>query len=417
MSGQVFSAAVVGGGIVGLSIALALQRSGESVLLLERDTVCGGASYGNAGHIATEQVFPIASPDVLKQLPKMLLDPLGPLRLDWKYLPKITPWLFSLLRHLTPERFRRSHRALMALNSRALPAWQAFAREWGVEKHIRIEGSLLVCETESGQAALQKHGRELNELGVANEWLDRARLHEREPALADTQRGALFYPDTGHVVDLAGMAADLQQAFIRAGGTVSEHTDVSDIQSFSDGLFRIIGGGKAFEAKRVVIAAGAFSKPWLKKLCGSSVPLDTERGYHLMLPHSRDILNVPVSSFERKFIMTPMNAGLRLAGTVEFAGLDAPPNMERAEQLFRLAEPMLKGRLNRQDAVPWMGFRPSVADSLPVIDRKENVLLAFGHQHLGLTQAPLTAQLVKALYFGEQPAMDLSPYRFNRFGS
>ncbi|OSI09397.1 NAD(P)/FAD-dependent oxidoreductase [Neisseria zoodegmatis] len=417
MSGQVFSAAVVGGGIVGLSIALALQSSGESVLLLERDNVCGGASYGNAGHIATEQVFPIASPDVLKQLPKMLFDPLGPLRLDWKYLPKITPWLFSLLRHLTPERFRRSHRALMALNSRALPAWQAFAREWGVEKHIRIEGSLLVCETESGQAALQKHGRALNELGVVNEWLDHAGLHEREPALADTQRGALFYPDTGHVVDLAGMAADLQQAFIRAGGTVSEHTDVSDIQSFSDGLFRIIGGGKAFEAKRVVIAAGAFSKPWLKKLCGSSVPLDTERGYHLMLSHSRDILNVPVSSFERKFIMTPMNAGLRLAGTVEFAGLDAPPNMERAEQLFRLAEPMLKGRLNRQGAVPWMGFRPSVADSLPVIDRKENVLLAFGHQHLGLTQAPLTAQLVKALYFGEQPAMDLSPYRFNRFGS
>ena len=202
---------------------------------------------------------------------------------------------------------------------------------------------------------------------------------------------------------------------MQAGGTISEHTDVSDIQLFSDDLFRISSGGKAFEAKRVVIAAGAFSKPWLKKLCGSDIPLDTERGYHLMLPQSQNILNVPVSSFERKFIMTPMNAGLRLAGTVEFAGLDAPPNMERAEQLFRLAEPMLKGRLNRQDAVPWMGFRPSIADSLPVIDRKENILLAFGHQHLGLTQAPLTAKLVKALYFGEQPAIDLSPYRFNRF--
>lgn len=415
MSGQVFSAAVVGGGIVGLNIALELQRCGESVLLLERDTVCGGASYGNAGHIATEQVFPIASPDVLKQLPKMLLDPLGPLRLDWKYLPKITPWLFSLLRNLTPERFQRSHRALMALNSRALPAWQAFAREWGVEKHIRIDGSLLVCETESGQAALQKHGRALNELGVANEWLDHALLHEREPALADTQRGALFFPDTGHVVDLAGMAADLQHAFVQAGGTVSEHTDVSDIQSFSDGLFRIIGGGKAFEAKRVVIAAGAFSKPWLKKLCGSDVPLDTERGYHLMLPQSPNILNVPVSSFERKFIMTPMNAGLRLAGTVEFAGLAAPPNMRRAENLLRLAAPMLKGRLNAENAVPWMGFRPSIADSLPVIDRRNNIFLAFGHQHLGLTQAPLTAQLIKNLYFGETAPIDLTPYRLNRF--
>lgn len=415
MSSQIFSAAVVGGGIVGLSIALELQRCGESVLLLERDTVCGGASYGNAGHIATEQVFPIASPDVLKQLPKMLLDPLGPLRLDWKYLPKITPWLFSLLYNLTPKRFQHSHRALMALNSLALAAWRKFAQEWRVEQHIRIDGSLLVCETENGQSALQKHGRVLNELGVVNGWLDYAGLHEREPALADTQRGALFYPHTGHVVDLAGMAADLQHAFIQAGGTISEHTDVSDIQLFSDDLFRIIGGSKAFEAKHVVIAAGAFSKPWLKKLCGSDVPLDTERGYHLMLPQSLNILNVPVSSFERKFIMTPMNAGLRLAGTVEFAGLDAPPNMERAQQLFHLAESMLKGRLNRQGAVPWMGFRPSIADSLPVIDRKENILLAFGHQHLGLTQAPLTAKLVKALYFGEQPAIDLSPYRFSRF--
>lgn len=285
----------------------------------------------------------------------------------------------------------------------------------GVEQHIRIDGSLLVCETENGQVALQKHGRVLNELGVVNEWLDHASLHESEPALADTQLGALFYPDTGHVVDLARMVADLQHAFVQAGGTISEHTDVSNIQSFSDDLFRISSGGKAFEAKCVVIAAGAFSKPWLKKLCGSDIPLDTERGYHLMLPQSQNILNVPVSSFERKFIMTPMSTGLRLAGTVEFAGLDAPPNMERAEQLFRLAEPMLKGRLNRQDAMPWMGFRPSIADSLPVIDRKENILLAFGHQHLGLTQAPLTAKLVKALYFGEQPAIDLSPYRFNRF--
>lgn len=415
MSGQVFSAAVVGGGIVGLSIALELQRCGESVLLLERDTVCGGASYGNAGHIATEQVFPIASPDVLKQLPKMLLDPLGPLRLDWKYLPKITPWLFSLLRNLTPERFQHSHRALMSLNRHALHAWQAFAREWGVEKHIRIDGSLLVCETESGQAALQKHGRALNELGVTNEWLDHAGLHEREPALADTQRGALFLPNTGHVVDLVGMAADLQHAFAQAGGTVHEHCEVQNVQKAADGLFSIATQGATFQAKHVVIAAGAFSKPWLHKLCGTTVPLDTERGYHLMLPQSRDILNVPVSSFERKFIMTPMNAGLRLAGTVEFAGLNAPPNMQRAENLLRLAEPMLKGRLNAANAVPWMGFRPSIADSLPVIDRQNNVFLAFGHQHLGLTQAPLTAKLIKNLYFGETAPIDLTPYHLNRF--
>ncbi|WP_274585649.1 FAD-dependent oxidoreductase [Neisseria leonii] len=415
MNGQVFSAAVVGGGIVGLCTALELQRYGERVLLLERGTVCGGASWGNAGHIAAEQVFPIASPDILKQLPRMLADPLGPLRLDWRYLPQIAPWLFRLLYNLTPARFAHSRRALSALNGRALAAWQDFASQWGAARHLKVRGSLLVCESAGGQAALQRHGRILAGLGVANEWLDWDGLHTREPALSDRICGGLFFPDTGHVADLAGMAADLRQAFVRAGGTLYEHTEVADAAPLSDGRFRLIVRGGLFEAGRIVIAAGAFSKPWLKKLCGRSAPLDTERGYHLMLPQQTDMPAVPVSSFERKLIMTPMDAGLRLAGTVEFAGLHALPDMRRAFRLHDLAQPVLKGRLNGGNAVPWLGFRPSLPDSLPVIDRVGNVLLAFGHQHLGLTQAPLTARLVTALYFGETPEIDLSPYRLNRF--
>ena len=145
------------------------------------------------------------------------------------------------------------------------------------------------------------------------------------------------------------------------------------------------------------------------------MPLDTERGYHLMLPHEAARLRLPVSSIDHSFVMTPMQHGLRLAGTVEYAGLEAPPNMARANNLHPLAEKLLQAPLDARDAQPWMGFRPTTADSLPVIDRDGDLLLAFGHQHLGLTQAALTAEILSALYFGETPPLDLTPYRLRRF--
>lgn len=168
----------------------------------------------------------------------------------------------------------------------------------------------------------------------------------------------------------------------------------------------------------MLIACGAHSAPLTQALTGKRVPLDTERGYHLMLPHEHARLPFAVTSLERRFIMTPMAAGLRLAGTVEFAGLERPPNMARAWQLHRLSQGLFNQALSVEGATPWMGFRPSLPDSLPVIDRLENgrVLLAFGHQHLGLTQAALTAEWVAALLqpsVTDRPA--LKPYRLDRF--
>jgi len=168
-------------------------------------------------------------------------------------------------------------------------------------------------------------------------------------------------------------------------------------------------------ARHVVVCTGAFSRTLTRQLTGINVPLDTERGYHLMLPNETARLSIPVSSIDRRFIMTPMENGLRLAGTVEFAGLQAPPNMQRSRQLLQLAQPMLTARLDAANAVSWMGFRPSIADSLPVIDRHGPVLLAFGHQHLGLTQAAFTAELIQALYFNADTGVDMRPYRLHRF--
>ncbi|NOL48716.1 NAD(P)/FAD-dependent oxidoreductase [Pelistega europaea] len=411
---QTFSVAVVGGGIVGLSIALTLQQAGERVVIFDKDALTSGASWGNAGHIATEQVFPIASLATLKQVPKMLMDPLSPLRLDWKYLPTIFPWLMRLVWNMRPSKAYAIHQALKVLNDRSLEAWQQFVQQWECKDYLAVKGSLLVTEKTENVQVLQSEVDKFQSIGIDARWLNKVELHDKEPNLHDNLLGGIFFPQTGHVHNIPQLMQILKNKFLQLGGTVREHTEVLDIQNRSNGL-AVVVQGDSIQTKRIIIAAGAFSKKWAKLLTGIDVPLDTERGYHLMLPSAQNLLSIPVTSYERRFIMTPMDQGLRLAGTVEYAGLDAAPNMPRATQLYTLAKPLLKIPLSAENSQPWMGFRPSISDSLPVIDKKEQVIFAFGHQHLGLTQAPLTAQLVKQLYFNEPTAFDLNAYRLDRF--
>jgi len=406
---------VIGAGIIGLSIAVSLQRAGVQVVLLETDKAGGGASYGNAGHIAIEQVFPIADLAIVRQLPHMLLDPMGPLRLDWRYLAQIMPWFFKLLANMRPARVEQVHQALLALNQQSLHAWQTFSDTWDLSQWIRIQGSLLLAENPASVAGLQQHGARLNAMGIANNWLDTNALREREPALAANQLGALFYPQTGHVTNLTAVTGHLKTAFTQMGGQLYEGCKVLQAGVLDDHTVRLHTSSGQWCAKQVVVCAGAHSRPLVHQLTGVDVPLDTERGYHLMLPNETARFSVPISSIDRRFIMTPMQDGLRLAGTVEFAGLQAPPNMQRAQQLLQLAQPMMNAPLDDSGATSWMGFRPSIADSLPVIDRQGPVLLAFGHQHLGLTQAAVTAELIQALYFNTEPGIDIRPYRLHRF--
>lgn len=406
---------VVGGGIVGLSIAITLQAEGVSVTLLDQATVGSGASHGNAGHIATEQVFPVAEPSVLKHLPSMLFDPLGPLRLDWRYLPQLMPWSIQLLMNMRAKPFANIHQQLRLLNSVALQAWQQFSDKWNLNSLVKIQGSLLVAEKSATCEKLKKHGDYLNSIGVTNRWVSKYELHEREPALAENQLGGIFYPETGHIVDLDAMMKKLSEQFITMGGHILEHTKVLHLQQQSNGMIQLDCEGKTIITHKVVVACGAFSKPLVKELSGISVPLETERGYHLMLPKEVGRLSIPISSADRRFIMTPMNEGLRLAGTVEYGGLKLPANMKRAQNFIPLANPMLKETLDTSFKQEWMGFRPTIADSLPVIDRQDNCYYAFGHQHLGLTHAAITAELIKAMYFEQPTQIDCQGYALNRF--
>ena len=409
-----FDLHIIGGGIIGLAAAVTLQARGIKVALLDANQIGQGASLGNAGHLATEQVFPIADASILRHIPAMLFNPAGPLRLDWRYLPRLMPWALQLLMNMRPEPFSRIHQAILSLNQNSIKAWQDFANKWQLNDWVHVEGSLLTVEKPASLDNLITHGTRLNAIGVANELLTKEALLEREPALQNNQLGALFFPDTGHITNLKAVIDQLSATFRQLGGHIIENCRVLDATTSVDSIQLMTSQGE-ISASKIMLAAGAHSKALAKQLTGVSVPLDTERGYHLMLPNESKRLQIPVSSMDRRFIMTPMQDGLRLAGTVEYAGLEAPANMQRAQMLLQQAQSMLKTTLDATDSAPWMGFRPSTADSLPVIDKIDNVFLNFGHQHLGLTQAVVSAQMIAEYYFDEPHAIDPTPYRLDRF--
>ncbi|QQU69271.1 FAD-binding oxidoreductase [Pseudomonas fluorescens] len=405
---------VVGAGIIGVACALQLARQGRRVVVLDPQSPGMGASYGNAGHLATEQVFPIADLSILKRLPAMLLDPMGPLRLDWTYLPRALPWFIRLLLNLRPARYQRTVAGLRALNEGSLGAWQRLLQSMGQTQLLREDGSLLVYERAESRAALDAVQQRMRQQGVAVDFWSGDAVRKAAPQLSDAIQGGLFFPATGHFLDPYTVVGELVNA-AKAEGVQFLQQRVLDGRLESNGVSLMTDQG-VLTAQQVLIACGAHSAKLTAALTGKQVPLDTERGYHLMLPHEQQRLPFAVTSLERKFIMTPMTGGLRLAGTVEFAGLDRPANMQRAWQLHRLSKGLFQHDLSDSEATPWMGFRPSLPDSLPIIDRvcEGKVLLAFGHQHLGLTQAAVTAERVGQLAAGERvPQLHL--YRLERF--
>ena len=409
--------AVVGAGIIGVACALQLARQGLRVVVIDQQEPGQGASFGNAGHLATEQVFPIADLSILKRLPAMLMDPMGPLRLDWKYMPRALPWFTRLLLNLRPAPFQRTVAGIRALNESSLQAWHRLLDGIDCPGLMREDGSLLVYERPESRPALEALQARMRQQQVPVEFWQARAVHETAPQLSEQIQGGLFFPATGHFIDPYRVVCELVNA-AKTCGVQFLKQPVTGGQLSEAGVNLVTPQGRV-TARRVVIACGAHSAKLTAELTGKKVPLDTERGYHLMLPHEHDRLPFAVTSLERKFIMTPMTDGLRLAGTVEFAGLQAPPSMERAWQLHRLSKGLFRRDLSAEAATPWMGFRPSLPDSLPFIDTvcDGKVLLAFGHQHLGLTQAAVTAEMITqlALPGSSRDLPALEPYRLDRF--
>jgi D-amino-acid dehydrogenase len=414
-TGERRRAVVVGAGIVGICVASRLEREGWRVTLLDRAGPAEGASFGNASVLATEAVVPVATPGIAWRVPGLLADPLGPLALRWGYLPRLAPWLIRFIAASRPDRVEEISRALAALLSGAVEAYRPYLEAAGVQDMIVRRGWIGAYTTRDGFEASaadrtlqRRRGVELHEIGPSE-------MRQMEPALASDLHAGVFYPNVAHSVQSYRLATRLAEAFQAEGGEILRAEALGF--EVSEGRITAVRSAEGpLPCGAVVLTAGAWSKGLAGEL-GAEVPLDTERGYHLSIPDPGIELSRPVYSTEFAMACTPLEDGLRLGGTVEMGGLAAPPNWKRAEVLSQRAKRLFPD-LDPAGASRWMGFRPSLPDSLPVIGlspRYPNAALAFGHGHLGLTLAARTANLIADLLAGRDPDIDPRPYRADRF--
>lgn len=414
MADKPYDVAVVGAGIIGLACAFRLTREGKRVLLLDRAAPGQGASFGNAGHIATEQVFPLASPEVVRGALRYLLDAESPLRIRPAYLAPILPWLLRFAWASRRLAFDRGTAALSSLQSTAAADLSALLSDAGAAHLMHMDGHLVLVESSSSVAAAQKEMSALAKFGIEANWISPPQVRELAPDLTVSVEGGLKFSGTGHVDDPHTVCQALFAAFLATGGKFVQ-SEVTDIAGSGD--FTVMtSGGASHQAENVVLSCGAWSKA-LSSRVGYRLPLDTERGYHITLGGFAPRFNIPIASYDRKVIMTAMSCGLRMTGTVEFGGLRLPPDARRFELLKRHMNALM-GNASMENISTWMGFRPSLPDHLPVLGRVPDgrkLFMAFGHQHLGLTLSGVTARIIAAQIMGRDAGVDLRPFAANRF--
>ncbi len=413
------SVGIVGGGIIGLAAAHWLAADGLRVTLIDQvepgSPASPAASMGNAGWIAHTDILPLSSPKIWRQIPRWLVDPLGPLAIRPAYLPHLLPWLLRFTLAGRPAAFARSQAGLIALQQAALPAWQTLAQRLGLAEEFRPRGTLSLFDDAAGLAravagpvALQQR------LGIAVEVLDAPAVRALEPSLSNRVVGALHYPTGQHVSDPARIVRRLAEAMGPAGISFVAGQAV-EIAPSPDGARVTLAGGEALSFAHVILAGGAWSRPLAASL-GDRVPLDTERGYNRSFP-GLPLLTRPVAFEGHGFVASPLDSGLRIGGAVEFGGLTAAPNHRRGAAMLARARQFLPD-LPAEGGSQWMGFRPSLPDSLPVIGPSRaspHILHAFGHGHYGLTQAAITGRLLADLILRRPPILDPTPYRVDRF--
>jgi len=407
--------AVIGAGIVGVSAALHLQRDGRQVTLIDERYPGEGTSKGNAAVLAIDSCAPVATPGVLWDVPRYLKDPLGPLAIRWSYLPKIAPWLLRFIAASKPERVEEISIALRSILTRATAVHKDLAAAMGEATIIKETGWLGVFESDKKFESYQWDLDLQKRRGVPFQVMRQEEIRQFEPSLQPIFRHAVYYPENSYILDNFRLVRDLAGHFARSGGAVLKRR-VTGFGFGANGPNAVKTEHGTVQCDGVVIAAGAWSKN-LAAMLGHKVPLDTERGYHVTLPNAQVMPRLPLYSGDHSFAVTPLEVGLRFAGTVELGGLNAAPNYARAEILMKHGRRMF-GDLNEAGRSNWMGFRPSMPDSLPVISagrRYPNTWFGFGHGHLGLTLGPITGKLIADLVAGRDPGLDLAPFAIDRF--
>jgi D-amino-acid dehydrogenase len=406
---------VVGGGAIGASAALELARRGADVLLLERGAeLAWGCSSGNAGLICPSHAAPLATPDALRQGIRWLGKPDSPFYLRPR--PAVVPWLARFVAACTPERARRSSLVVRELSSASLALHEQLAAE-GLETGLERRGTLNVYAGESSFAAARREASEAAAFGIDSQALEGlAAVRELAPSVTGPLAGAVYYPGDAHCDPLRYVHA-VGEAAASAGVRIRTRVEVLGLTRRNGRVAAAATTEGDVEAGEIVLAAGAWT-PRLARDAGLSVPVEGGKGYHVDLERSTGDPTLPVWFHESRVIATPLAGRLRLAGTLELAGLDLSVDRRRVAAVLRAGREGLAGLDGRRTIDVWRGLRPCSPDGLPIVGRPdglENVVLATGHGMMGLTLAPVTARLVGEIVAAVEPSHDLAPLSPARF--
>ena len=404
---------IVGAGIQGISNALFLQKKGFEVTIFDRDEPGSpAASYGNAGHFSPYACILMNRPDVVTDVPAMLLSSTGPLALKWNYVPKMIPWLFKFLKNCTTKGMMHTAKNMHQILDLALSAYDELFEDIELEGLVEKKGILYIWNDQS----LKSRELEIkvrNELGVDQQIVSPKEIHDLEPNIKTFYHGGVYYKYGRHARNPKKILLKLFDLFLEKGGKFLK-MNVKDI-NFDEEKPVVVTETKRFIFNKLVIACGAFSKKLTDNL-GEKIPLDTERGYHVHFKNCDHLLTRPVIFQNRGFGITPMEQGLRVVGTVEFGGLKNPPSKNRIKNLINNAKYMLGDLPEHEDE--WLGFRPTLPDFLPVIGPSKNyknIFYCFGHHHLGWTLGPISGKIIAGMIAQENTNLNLSPYSSKRF--
>ena len=411
------SVGIIGSGIQGVCIGLQLIKKGIPVTIFDRHDPLSSefkaASYGNAGHFSPYAVLQFNRPDILYDVPKMLLSSNGPLALKWSYVPKMIPWFLNYLKNCNKSSALHTAKYMHQILNLSNDAYDEIFKEIDTTNLVEKKGIIYIW-TNKNLKSREFEIKVRNDLGIEQKLLSQKEVLELEPNLNPVFDAGVIYESAMHARDPHGILKEIFKLFIKKGGKFVQE-NIKSLKQISSNQTIIKSESEEYKFEKSVIASGAFSKNLTDQL-GEKIPLDTERGYHVHFKNMDHLISRPVIFLDKGFGMTPMNQGLRAVGTVELGGLENPPSKKRIEYIIKCAKELLPNLSKHDDE--WLGFRPTLPDFLPILGpslKNKNIVYAFGHHHLGWTLGAITGKIVSGIVAEEKTNLDLSPYSSKRF--
>jgi len=411
------SVGIIGSGIQGVCIGLQLIKKGIPVTIFDRNDPLSKkfkpASYGNAGHFSPYAVIQFNRPDILYDVPKMLLSSYGPLALKWNYIPKMFRWFFYYLKNCNQNSMLHTAKYMNQILSLSNDAYEEIFQEIDTTGLVEKKGIIYIW-TNKNLKSRELEIKVRDDLGVKQKLLSQKEVLELEPNLQPVFDAGVLYDYAMHARDPYGILREIFKLYLKKGGKFIQ-SNIKSLEQINVNETVIKSDRDEYKFEKTVIASGAFSKKLTDQL-GENIPLDTERGYHVHFKNKDSLISRPVIFLDRGFGMTPMNQGLRAVGTVELGGLENPPSKKRIDYIVNCAKELLPQLQNHDDE--WLGFRPTLPDFLPILGpslKNKNIIYAFGHQHLGWTLGAITGKIISGLVAGEKTNLDLTPYSSKRF--